>query len=280
MQTESHIKNELSIQSLSFSRNGHDTLKSLDFTIHGGEMIGLIGPNGAGKSTLLKILIKLLKPNQGNIDFQGRPFAEWTQKVLAQQLAYLPQNPVLAEGFSAFEVVLMGRYTRLGRFEWRSKQDDRIAEAAMKKTESLDFAHRLFTTLSGGEQQRVLLARALAQEATLLLLDEPTASLDLHHQLHFFKLLQSLVQSGQTVFMAIHDLNLAARFCERLILLHQGKIVADGTPQMVLTAEHLLKVYGVEAEISHNATIDRLSVLPLSIQHRMKTDKKKAAPNA
>ncbi len=274
------MKNNLSVNALSFSRMETPVLKGLDFSTQPGERIGLIGPNGAGKSTLLKLLIKLLTPDSGHITLNGTPYTAWSQKALARTIAYLPQNPVLADGFSALEVVMMGRYARLGRFESISKKDEQLAWDAMSETESVDFAHRQFNALSGGEQQRVLLARALSQEAQILLLDEPTASLDLHHQLHFFKLLQSIEKTGRTVLLAIHDLNLAARYCNRLILLHQGKLVSDGTPETVLTSKHLLSVYGISAEISRNQQIDRLSVLPLSIHNQTPHHPKKAPPYA
>lgn len=256
---------QITLKGVSFSREGRSILDNIDLQLGQGEMVGLIGPNGAGKSTLLKILIKILNANCGEIQIEDEPLSSWPQKALAQKMAYLPQNPSFEAGFTAFEIVLMGRYARLSRFQSISIKDESIAEAAMKKTETFLFVDRLFTALSGGEQQRVLLARALAQEATVLLLDEPTASLDLHHQLSFFQLVTSLVKEGKTILLAIHDLNLAARFCERLILLHQGKIIADGVPEVVLTPTHLQEVYGISAEITLNPKINRLSVLPISI---------------
>ncbi len=268
------------LKGVSFSRDRGPILDNINLQIARGEMIGLIGPNGAGKSTLLKLLVKILKADSGEIQFEGEAFSTWDQKALAQKIAYLPQNPTFEAGFTVFEIVLMGRYARLSRFQRISRKDEATAEAAMKKTETLPFSDRLFTALSGGEQQRVLLARALTQEASVLLLDEPTASLDLYHQLSFFQLLTSLVKEGKTVLFAIHDLNLAARFCERLILLHQGQVVADGFPQAVLTPIHLQSVYGISAEISHNPTINRLSVLPLSIDDSLYSNPKSSSQHA
>ncbi len=260
------MKNEgMCLQSVVFQRGNQRVLSEIDLKIEPGEMIGLIGPNGAGKSTLLKLLIKLLKPNSGRIYFKGQDLADWKQVDLAQAVSYLPQNPVSESEFTCKEVVLMGRYARLSRFAALSKHDDAIADAAIQETGAGSFSGRAFNALSGGEQQRVLLARALAQEADLLLLDEPTASLDLRYQLLLLDLLQSLTLRGRTVVIALHDLNLAARFCTRLILLHQGQIVADGTPESVLTPEYLQRVYGVRAEVSFHVPSKALSVVPISI---------------
>ncbi len=260
------MKNEgMSLQSVVFKRGNLKGLDGINLEIKPGEMIALIGPNGAGKSTLLKLLIKLLKPVSGRIHFEGQNLEDWKQVDLAQSVSYLPQNPVSESEFTCKEVVLMGRYARLSRFAVLSKQDDAVAKAAMQETGTLSFSGRSFNALSGGEQQRVLLARALAQETDLLLLDEPTASLDLRYQLLLLDLVQSLTLRGRTVLIALHDLNLAARFCSRLILLHQGKIVADGTPELVLTPEHLQRVYGVRAEVSFHARSKALSVVPISI---------------
>jgi len=256
------------LQAVSFYRDHQKILTGIDLKIRPGELIGLIGPNGAGKSTLLKLLIKLLKPQAGEIYFEDRPLSGWKQHELAQRIAYLPQNPVSESAFTCKEVVLMGRYTRLSRFAVLSKKDEAAAMIAMRETGSAAFADRPFHALSGGEQQRVLLARALAQEAALLLLDEPTASLDLRYQLLLLELVQSLAKRGQAILIALHDLNLAARFCSRLILLHAGRIVADGLPEAVLTPEHLEGVYGVRTAVSSHAASNTLSVMPISVTER------------
>lgn len=269
----------ISLESVSFSRNGTPILNRLTLKIGRGEMIGLIGPNGAGKSTLLKLLIKLITPSSGDLHFETKPLKEWKQRELIHRIAYLPQDPMLESGFTCLEVVLMGRYARRGRFEGLSAQDQSAANKAMQQTETAPFAARLFSSLSGGERQRVLLARALAQEADFFLFDEPTASLDLQHQLHFFQLITARVKEGLTVLLAIHDLNLAARFCKRLILLHQGLLIADGSPETVLTPAHLQSVYGVTAEIGSHPKTNTLSVLPLSIDTRASAQEGSVAPH-
>lgn len=262
------MNNGITLKKVSFFRNGRPILKGIDLQIKGGELIGLIGPNGAGKSTLLKLMMKMWKPTEGSIVLNQQELDEWTQKMLARQLAYLPQNPVFESAFTCKEVVMMGRYAHLDRFERESAEDEVIAREAMARTETTHLRDRLITELSGGERQRVLLARTLAQEAQLILLDEPTANLDPHYQLDLLNLIESLVEKGFTVMMAIHDLSLAARYAHRLVLLHQGRIMADGDPEAVLTPDYLRSVYGIEAEVSRHPRTGRLSVIPIKLEKR------------
>ena len=262
----------MKIKSLSFSRNGRTVLNTIDLEIKKGEILGLIGPNGAGKSTLLKLLMKLLKPSGGSILLEGRPLANYKQQLLARRLAYLPQSPSPESPFTCLEVVLMGRYAGLKRFETLHKEDMRIAREAMVQTETADFAMRAITELSGGEMQRVLLARALAQGADYLFLDEPTANLDPHYQLGLLKVLDSLAKKKKVaVMLAIHDLNLAARYCQRLALLHKGSILADGPPESVLSPSTLQSVYRITAEVFRHQATAQLCVLPLWISDGNKT---------
>ncbi|MFQ5779819.1 MAG: heme ABC transporter ATP-binding protein [Nitrospiria bacterium] len=256
----------MTLKKVSYFRNGRLILKEIDLQIEKGELIGLIGPNGAGKSTLLKLMMKIWQPTDGAISLNGKGLADWTQKGLAKQIAYLPQNPILESPFTCREVVLMGRYAHLGRFERESVIDYRIARQAMAQTRSDHLADRPVMELSGGERQRVLLARTLAQEAELLLLDEPTANLDPHYQLGLLDLIGSLVEKGITIVMAIHDLNLAARYADRLVLLHQGGIVMEGRPGAVLTPDHLCSVYGMDAEVSRHPKTNRLYVVPIKLE--------------
>jgi len=255
----------ITLENVSFFRNGVPILKEIDLQIQGGELIGLIGPNGAGKSTLLKLMMKLWRPTGGSILLNRKGLEEWTQKMLARQVAYLPQNPVFESAFTCEEVVMMGRYAHLERFERESAGDEAIVREAMARTETTHLRDRLITELSGGERQRVLIARTLAQEAQLILLDEPTANLDPHYQLDLLNLIESLVEKGFAVMMAIHDLSLAARYAHRLVLLHQGRIVADGHPEAVLTPDHLRAVYGIEAEVTRHPKTGRLFVVPIKL---------------
>jgi iron complex transport system ATP-binding protein len=255
----------IAIQKVSLSRKGRPILNQIDLKVGAEELIGLIGPNGAGKSSLLKLLMKLLTPTDGATFLDGKDLKEWNHRDLARRVAYLSQSPSLDSNFPCREVVLMGRYAHLGRFERESPRDYEIAREAMRRTATSALADRPVTELSGGELQRVLLARTLAQEAKYLLLDEPTANLDPQHQLGVIELVASLVEKGLSVVMALHDLHLAARYCQRLILLHQGEVIADGAPQAVLTEQNLRRVYGIEAEITMHPTLHYPVVTPLSV---------------
>ncbi len=255
----------ITLNRVSFSRNGKPILKEIDLQIKRGELIGLIGPNGVGKSTLLKLMMKIWTPTGGSIVLNQQKLEGWTQKMLARQVAYLPQNPVFESAFTCKEMVMMGRYPHLNRFQAESAEDDLIVREAMAQTETAHLLNRLITELSGGERQRVLMARTLAQEAQIILLDEPTANLDPHYQLDLLNLIESLIEKGFTVMMAIHDLGLAARYAHRLVLLHQGKIVSDGHPEAVLTHDHLQSVYGIEAEVSRHPKTGRLFVVPIKL---------------
>ncbi len=255
----------IAIEKVSLVRKGRRALHQIDLKVGRRELIGLIGPNGAGKSSLLKLLMNLLTPTDGAIFLDGKDLKAWSHRALAQRVAYLPQSPSLDSAFPCREVVLMGRYAHLGRFERESSRDFEIAQEAMRRTETSALADRPVTELSGGELQRVLLARTLAQEASTLLLDEPTANLDPQHQLGVIDLVASLVEKGISVVMALHDLHLAARYCHRLILLHQGEVIAEGTPRAVLTEQNLRRVYGIEAEIAMHPTLHYPVVTPLSV---------------
>lgn len=253
------------LHDVSFFRKGQAILEEINLEVNKGELIALIGPNGAGKSTLLKLMMKIWEPGRGTILLKKRALSDWTQKRLAREVAYLPQNQMIESAFLCKEVVMMGRYAHLNRFERHKKADEVIVREAMARTETTHLSDRIITELSGGECQRVLMARILAQEAKLILLDEPTANLDPHYQLDFLNLVESLVEKGLSVVMAIHDLSLAARYAHRLILLHRGRIMADGKPEAVLTAAHLQSVYGIEAEVSRHPVTGRLFVVPIKL---------------
>ncbi|MBI4300222.1 MAG: ATP-binding cassette domain-containing protein [Chloroflexi bacterium] len=215
-----------------------------------GEFIGLIGPNGAGKTTLLRAISGILAGTEGTVHLEGRALAELGPKEIARLVAQVPQSSPADQGFTSLEMVLMGRYPHLGRFQLEGDTDIRLAKEAMAFTETSQFAERPVSTLSGGERQRLLIARALAQEPCLLLLDEPTANLDIHHQIQVLELVRVLTASGLTAIAAIHDLPLAARYCDRLVLLHRGHVLAEGTATEVLVPGNIREAFGVEAAIS------------------------------
>ena len=223
-----------------------DFLGPVSLRIGRGECWAIVGPNGAGKSTLLRLIAGLLRPRSGEIEFDGKSLSRMPARQRAQHIAFLPQQMPADLDFRVDDFVLMGRYPHrsLGLFE--SGEDRRIAERAMSRTRTSIFADRPIATLSGGEAQRVHLAAALAQEPELLLLDEPTASLDLKHQLAVFDILrEQSADGGPTVVVVTHDVNLAARFCTHALLLNDGKAVASGPPPEILTPAVLESVYGV-----------------------------------
>ncbi|MEK6644392.1 MAG: ABC transporter ATP-binding protein [Planctomycetota bacterium] len=224
-----------------------DFLKPVTLDLRGGECWGLVGPNGAGKSTLLRLLAGLVQPSGGNILLDGASLASLSARDRARRIAFLPQHMPRDLANTALDVVLMGRFPhrRLGLFE--SAEDVDIARRSLTLTDAAMFADRTLATLSGGEAQRVHLAASLAQAPSILLLDEPTAALDLRHQLTIFTLLRSLAKrDGLAIVVVTHDLNLAARFCTHVLLLDDGRSVASGTPGDVLTTATLERVYGVK----------------------------------
>ncbi len=224
-----------------------DFLQAIDLRVDRGEFWGIIGPNGAGKSTLLRLLAGLWKPAAGRVHLDDRPLAAVAPLERARRIAFLPQQMPADLAAAVREVVLMGRFPhrRLSLFD--NADDRRIADRALVAMQAEQLADRPMTTLSGGEAQRVHIAAVIAQQPTVLLLDEPTASLDLYHQLSIFSLLRNLVQRDRlAVVVVTHDINLAARFCSRILLLHEGRPVASGPPADVIRPEILAPVYGVE----------------------------------
>lgn len=234
--------------SLTFAIDSTPLLREVTLTLREGELVGLIGPNGAGKSTLLRVLGGLWTGPTGTLELAGEPLKSYSARQVARIVAHVPQLTVMDFAFTVREVVLMGRSPYLGRLDLEGPDDRQIAEDAMEAMSVLDLADRFVNTLSGGERQRVFIARALAQQPRVLLLDEPTANLDVRHQLDLMHMITRLSrETGLAVLAAIHDLDLAAHFGDRLILLNQGRVVVDDTPAAVLTPEHLAKVFYVEA---------------------------------
>ena len=236
-------------QGVFFQIEAKTLLDGVDLNAAHGQMVGLIGPNGAGKSTFLRAISGVLRVQSGNIHLNGADLRSLTSKEVAAGLAIVPQIVPHTHGFTAMELVLMGRYPHLGRFQIEGKEDTRIAREAMRLTETEQFADRTLDTLSGGERQRVIVSRALAQQPRILLLDEPTSNLDVLHQLKVLGLVRQLVDDGLTSVAAIHDLNMAARFCDRLVLLQEGRVLAEGTPEQVLTPKLIAQAFGVNAAV-------------------------------
>lgn len=226
-----------------------DALTDIDFEATAGTMTGVIGPNGAGKTTLIKCLAGLIAPTSGTVAVDGRILNGMPPRARAALIAYVPQAGELPFAYRALEIVLMGRAARLKPFAFEGQSDIEASLAALAAVDAGEFAGRYFHELSGGEQQRVVLARALAQETPMLLLDEPTTSLDLCHTVAFYRLLKRrCAERNATVVAAMHDLNMAAFFCDRLVVLDRGRVASVGSAREVLTEETVERVFGVEVD--------------------------------
>jgi len=234
-------------EDVALALGGADVLDGVDLRVGEGEFVGLVGPNGAGKTTLLRCINGVLEPDSGTVHVDGQPVAETPSGAVSRRVATVPQDGSVAFDFTVERVVEMGRTPHRSRLDWSDGSD--AVERAMERTGVTRFRDRDVGSLSGGERRRVLLARALAQETPALLLDEPTASLDIDHQVRMLGLVTDLVGEGRTALAAIHDLGLAARFCDRVCLLTGGEIRTAGPPAEVLTAETLEAVFGTAAVV-------------------------------
>lgn len=252
------------LDNVNVSINSTRILREVSLRIEAGEFLGIIGPNGSGKSTLLKTLAGILLPVSGLVSLDGRDLARLRGREIARRVAIVPQDNPIAFDYSVQEVVLMGRSPHLGRFELERSRDLEIVAEALKRTNLIHLADRSIEALSGGERQRAMIARALAQQTDILFLDEPTAHLDINYQvqiLHLVKRENAL--HGKTVVVVLHDLNLAAEFCDRLIMLKEGRVHASGTPEEVVTAENFQSVYGTAVWVRRHPTSGRPYVLSL-----------------
>jgi len=248
-------------------------LESLSLDIQAGEAIGIIGPNGSGKSTLLKAIAAQLPLASGNIYIEEQPLHAWKPKQLAKQLAFVPQDNHMTFSYTAWQIVMMGRYPHLSFLESEGEKDYEIVRASMEITNTWELRNRDIQALSGGERQRVVLARALTQMPKILLLDEPITALDVQHQVEILNIIKELSEQQQvTVVCVLHDLNLAARYCERLALIHNRTIHALGSPQQVLTKEHIANVYNCNPFVMTNPLTGMPEVTVLSKTDFSKTE--------
>lgn len=232
------------------------------FSVGKQTLTGIIGPNGSGKSTLLRIAAGVMAPVAGDVNLGGKPLTKMDRRWVARRLGYLPQEVVSLFDYSVEDVVRMGRFPHASAFGSLGANDLAVVERCLERAELLEMRKRPLSHLSGGERKRAILASVLAQEPEILLLDEPTAALDLHHQVRFFQLIHDLAQGGMGIAIVTHDLNLAALFCDRVLLMHSGSFVADGTPTEVLQHERLKSVYGPEVLLSTHPETKGPLVLP------------------
>lgn len=241
----------LRIHELSFGYKDISALKDIRIELNKGEIVSIVGPNGAGKTTLLKCIVRIVKPQEGGVLINGKDVASMKRRDLARCVGYVPQGSPSRFPITVFDAVLMGRRPYIA---WKPSQHDLEIVADLLRSMDLENdALRDFDQLSGGQKQKVLLARAFAQDTDILLLDEPTSSLDLKHQMEVMEMISAMVkEKGVAAIVAIHDLNLASRFSDKMVMLHAGKIFCTGTPPQVMTAENIQSVYGVEVIISRN----------------------------
>lgn len=252
----------LSLRGVSFVYSGANVLDGIDLDVRAGERLAILGPNGAGKSTMLRLLVGTLTPDAGQVLLDGADLASLRGADRARRLAFVPQESRVAFDFTVLEIVLMGRSPRLGLLGIEGAKDLEVARRALDFTDAGALADRPISQLSSGERQRVLLARALAQEPDTILLDEPTAFLDLGHQVRIHRLLAGLHRErGTTVVFVSHDLNLAARYADRIVLIAGGRILQDGPPARVLTPDAVRAAYGVEVRIVTDPSIGSPTVV-------------------
>jgi len=237
----------IELKDVSLGYDHQAILNNINLRAVPGEMLGLIGPNASGKSTLIKGMTRVINLFSGHISIDGQDIKNIKREELARLIATVPQNAVLPEAFTAFEVVLMGRTPHLGLLRYEGEKDIAIAWQAMEATQTHFLAERRVGELSGGEKQRLLIAQALTQQSRVILLDEPTAHLDINHQVEILNLVKSLcLEQRLTVIAALHDLNLAAQYCDWLVMLNGGEVYTEGIPQDVLTVQNIKQVYGAE----------------------------------
>jgi iron complex transport system ATP-binding protein len=239
------------LNDIAFSYGDTKIIDEISLKLDSGKFYGIIGPNGCGKTTLLDLLVKHKSPAAGVINYHDKDLARYSIKRLAREMALVPQNFYINFPFTALEVVMMGRYPHIPRFSAPSAEDHRIVAQIMAEAEVTEFENRYVTELSGGERQRVVFARALAQETPVLLLDEATSNLDINHSLSLLKATADKVkQTGKTVIAVMQDINLAALFCDNLIFMKHGKIVAHGPTGDVLNPETIRSVFNVETQVN------------------------------
>ena len=253
-------KSVIELKNLCLGYGEKTIVQDVNFGLKEGELVGIIGCNGAGKSTLLKSIRGFLPIKSGEIDCYGKPLNSYNEKELALKIAYLQQQVQVNFDYSCLEVVMAGRYPHKKWWQEENDNDEKIALACLEYTGTLDLADRNFNQLSGGQRQRVLIAKILAQQSPIIFLDEPTTGLDLVYQEEIFRFARDLADNGKAVMMVVHELNLAARYCNRVLLIGNGRILACGSPEEVFTEENLSAAYGTHIAVNRNERTGNLDI--------------------
>lgn len=257
----------LEIKDLEFGYNEDLVIKGVSFNIEKGKFISIIGPNGSGKSTLLKTINHLYNPTSGSILVDEININNMKKRDLAKKIALVPQDTVVDYDFTVEEIVLMGRHPYKSRFQKEDEGDYKIINESLEKTNTLKLKKRLITEISGGERQRVFIAKALAQKPSIILLDEPTSHLDINHQMDILNLLKKLnKEQGTTIILVIHDINLAARYSDEIILINKGEISDMGKPEDIITSDNIENIYNLKVAIEKNKYTDTTYITPIEIR--------------
>jgi iron complex transport system ATP-binding protein len=263
---------DLQVNNLKIDIASKEIVKGISLDVKGNQFIGLLGPNGSGKSTLLKAIYRLLKPKEGIIRIDDKEISHYSKKELAQNMAVVSQFHNINYDFSVREIVLMGRTPHLGLLQKEGAGDYSIVDTALDKVGMRPYADRSFSTLSGGEKQRITLARAIAQEPKLMILDEPTNHLDITYQIEILSIIKDL---GINVLAALHDFSLAAQYCDLLYILNQGQVDCFGTPKEVVTPEMIKRIYRVDCDIFQNPVTNTLAISYFSKSHKHQLKEKR-----
>ncbi len=273
------VNSLLSAQQVEFAYNGHAVLHQIDVSLERGGLVALLGPNGSGKTTLLKILNGILSPRAGRVTWDGTDLTTLKRREIARRIALVPQELNAPFAFTVREMVLLGRTPHVRPLVGETARDREAVETALKLTDTRALADRFFGDLSGGERQRVVIAMALAQAPELLLLDEPTVHLDINHQIEVLELVRQLNRErGLTVLATMHDLNLASLYFDRLILLNKGCVMAEGTPQRVLSRERVEEVFGAEVMVQPHPSFESVPHIVLLPANRDGAQNSKRRP--
>jgi iron complex transport system ATP-binding protein len=264
----------LEIENIILDYGEQPVINDLSFQLHAGELLGLVGPNGCGKTSIIKSLSRVLSPSSGHILLDGKELTAISRNELACLIGVVPQNPYLPETFTVFEVVILGRNPHLGLLSGETARDIAVVWQAMEKTSITHLSKRRIGELSGGEKQRVTIARVLAQEPQVILLDEPTANLDIAQQIDILDLIAGMCRDQNIAgLIAIHDLNIAAQYCSRIIMLKNGRVFVEGNPGEVITTENIREVFAAETTIYPHPENNLPMVLPNGNHHHIKIKK-------